>query len=237
VTHPDVPEFRGGNLLVFERPPEVEVFDRWCGLFDRSIGVPPAFGYRAFGWDGLDGEVGDPTPFIAAGFELERSVLLAAPRLLPPERPNREVRLAAVNDDAGWEAAVDVQASESVRPGYRGLVSGVMRANRRAAEAGHGVWWGAFAGDVMVATMGVFRVGELARTQAIVTRAGWRGRGIASTLLHHAAERARAAWGTDLLVLEADADSPALSLYQRVGLAPIERRAGLVQRTWTPLHP
>ncbi len=234
MTHPDVPEFRGGNLLVFERPPEAADLERWCELFDRSVGVPPAIGFRAFGWDGLDGEVGDTAAFIAAGFELERTVVLAAPRLLPPERPNRDVRLAAVTDDAGWEAAVDVQASESARPGYRSLVAGVMRANRRVAEAGHGVWWGAFVGDVMVATMGVFRVGDLARTQAIVTRAGWRGRGIASTLLHHAAESARAAWGTELLVLEAEADVPALNLYQRVGLALIEWRAGLGQRAWTP---
>ena len=51
------------------------------------------------------------------------------------------------------------------------------------------------------------------------------------------AESARAAWGTELLVLEADDEGPALALYQRLGLAPIERRAGLGQPTWEPVRP
>ena len=233
VTHPEAPAFRDGNLLVFERPPEHGDLQRWCDLFDGAIGVPPAYPYRSFDWDGIDGEEGELGPFLAAGFERERRLVLAAARLLPPSRPNPDLRLNVVAGDEAWLEAVRLQATTvepSRRGSYEGLLRAVMRLNRRAAEAGHGVWWGAYAGDTMVGTLGLFRVDELARYQAVVTHPDWRHRGVASTLLHHAAEAARRAWGTELVLLEADAEGSALSLYRGLGLDPIERRVGLGHR-------
>ncbi len=233
VTHPEAPAFRDGNLLVFERPPEHGDLQRWCDLFDGAIGVPPAYPYRSFDWDGIDGEEGELGPFLAAGFEREPRLVLAAPRLLPPRRPDPALRLVDVAGDAAWCEAVRLQAT-TVEPGrrvaYEGLLRAVMRLNRRAVEAGHGVWWGAYAGDTMVGTLGLFRVDELARYQAVVTHPDWRGRGVASTLLHHASEAARTAWGSELVLLEAEADGSAVSIYRRLGLDPIERRVGLGHR-------
>lgn len=157
---------------------------------------------------------------------------MAAARLTPPRQPCRGVRIARVDGDEAWEAAVEVQASDATaghRARYEALVRDVMRLNRRAVAAGHGSWWGAFDGDQMIATLGLFRVDDMARFQAVVTRPACRGRGIAATLLHHAAEAARADWDTALLLLEADADGPALDLYRRLGLAPLERRTSLTQ--------
>jgi len=70
-----------------------------------------------------------------------------------------------------------------------------MRLDRRAVEAGHGVWWGAFAGDALVGTLGDFRADELARFQAVVTHPAERRRGIAATLLYRAAEAAKGRGG------------------------------------------
>lgn len=233
VTHPEAPAFRDGNLLVFERPPEPGDFERWCDLFDRAVGVAPTYPYRSFDWDGLDGEEGEVAPFLAAGFERERRLVLAAPRLRPPRPPDPGLRLVEVVGEAGWGEAVRLQAT-TVKPdrraAYERLVRAVMRLNRRAVEARHGVWWGAYAGDTMVGTLGLFRVGEVARYQAVVTHPDWRGRGVASTLLHHAAEAARRAWGCELVLLEAEADGSAVSLYQALGFEAIERRVGLGQR-------
>ncbi len=237
VTHPLAPSFRGGNLMVFERPPEPGDVERWCALFDAAIGTPPAYSYRALAWDGLDGEEGLLEPFLGVGFERDLGVVLAAPRLLPPEQPRTDLRLAPLSSDAGWDAAVRVQAADATperRERSTRLVSDVMRLNRRAVEAGHGVWWGAFAGDALIGTLGVFRVDELARFQAVVTHPDERGRGVASTLLHHAAEAVRASWGSDLLLLEADAEGTALGLYQRLGFAPLERRVGVTQDRSSP---
>ncbi len=232
VTHPLAPGFRGGNLLVFERPPEPGDLQRWCALFDAAIGRPPAYPYRTLSWDGLDGEEGELAPFLEAGFDRDTGVVLAAERLLSPERPRRDLRLAPLTDEAGWEAAVRVQAANAAperRARYTHLVSDVMRLNRRAVEAGHGVWWGAYEGEVMVGALGVFRVDAFARFQAVVTHPDRRRQGIASTLLQRAAEAARTAWGSELLLLEADADGEALGLYQRLGFTPLEQRVGVIQ--------
>ena len=237
VTHPLARTFRGGNLVVFERPPERGDLERWCALFDAAIGTPPTYPYRSLAWDGLDGEEGELAPFLAAGFQRDAGVVLAAERLVPPEHPRTDLRLLPLLDDVGWEAAVRVQAADAAperQVRVRGLIEDVMRLNRRAVEAGHGVWWGAYEGDAMVGTLGVFRVDELARFQAVVTHPDQRGRGVASTLLHHAAEAAHMAWGSDLLLLEAEADGPALGIYQRLGFSPLERRVGVTQTRPAP---
>ncbi len=232
VTFPAAPGFRGGNLLVFERPPEASDMRRWCDLFDTAIGVPPTYPFRSFGWDGLDGEEGELAPFLAAGFEREPEVILAAPRLVAPSVPNRDVRIVALTDDAAWQAAVRVQATASARrrsASYQRILQTVMAANRRLVRSGHGIWWGAFEGDVLVANVGIFRIGELARFQALVTAPAWQRRGIAATLLHHAAEAARGVWGSELVLLASEQAGPGLGVYARAGLVPIEQRVGLGQ--------
>lgn len=232
VSHPQAPAFKGGNMLVFERPPEADDAARWCALYDRAFPSSPERDYRSLSWDGVDGEDGYLGPFLANGFERDDSVVLLSERLEPPTTPALDVRIAPLRSDAEWEAAVAVQAADaepSRRQRYQRLVSAVMRLNRRATDAGHGVWWGAFRDDEMIATLGLFRVDELARFQAVVTHPRERGRGVASTLLHHAAEAARSAWGTRTLVLEAAADARALAFYQRLGLSPSERRTSLTQ--------
>lgn len=233
VTHPDVPAFRGGHLLVFERPPGEGDLGRWCDLFDRSIGVPPAFPYRQFAWDDLDGEEGVIAPFLTAGFEAERERVLTAARLRPSGPAPAGIRLAPLDGDADWRAATEMLAASTdaaARPAYLRLVGGVMTANRRLVDAGRGVWWGAWEGDAIVGTLGLFRVDELARFQSVETHPEHRRRGIAGALLLRAAEEARRAWDTRLLVLVSEDDGPGVGLYARLGLEVAERRVGLGQR-------
>jgi ribosomal protein S18 acetylase RimI-like enzyme len=233
VTHPDNPGFRWGNLLVFERPPEAGDLERWCALFDAALGVPPAVLHRTFGWDGLDGEEGEVEPFLAAGFERESNVVMAAAGLSPPEHPHHDVCAAAITTDAQWRAALAGQAGAFERErhddDFAAFLTRLMASYRRAVLAGHGAWWGAYEGETLVANLGIFRVGELARFQAVVTDPRARRRGVASTLVHHAAEEARRAWGSELVLLETDPDGPAIGLYERLGLAVIERRVGVCQ--------
>ncbi|MBA2666709.1 MAG: GNAT family N-acetyltransferase [Trueperaceae bacterium] len=233
VTDVENPDFRWGNVLVFDAPPAADDFERWCDLFDASIGTPPWVPHRAFGWDGLDGDEGELAPFLAAGFERERGLVLAASRLAAPESANRDVRIRPLHGDADWAAARDGQriAIEATgeEPAHERFITRLMAAYRRVVDAGHGVWWGAFDGDALVANLGVFKVGELARYQAVVTDPEYRRRGVASTLVHHAAEAARTVWGSELLLLETEPEGPALGLYERLGFAPIEQRVGVCQ--------
>jgi ribosomal protein S18 acetylase RimI-like enzyme len=229
VLHPDNPTFRMGNLLVFEQPPDEGDAERWCDLFDRAVGRPPHVLHRAFSWDGLDGEEGAIEPFLARGFTPERNEILAAPRLGPPAGV-AGLELRAMTNDTDWAAVLEGQldAFERTPEGIE-FVSRLVAAYRRSVDAGRGTWWGAFLEDRLVANLGLFRVGELARYQAVVTDAAHRRRGIASTLIHHAAERARRDWGSELLLLEADPGGPAIALYRRLGFETIERRVAICE--------
>jgi GNAT superfamily N-acetyltransferase len=75
--------------------------------------------------------------------------------------------------------------------------------------------WGAFAGDALVASLGLVELGTLGRYQDVQTLPAYRGRGLASALLYAAA---RAASVDRVIVLAARAD-----LYERAGFRMIER--------------
>jgi len=240
VTHPEAPGFRGGNFLAFERAPEAGDLTRWTALFDASIGGPPRYPYQAFTWDGLEGERGAIEPFLAAGFSADTTVIMAARRLAAPGRPRPDLRFAPCRSDEEWNDAVTVLASDAAperRSHYRRLIEPVMALSRRAAEAGHGDWWGAYAGPSLIATLGLYRIDTYARFQAITTLPAARGQGAATALIHHVSEQARAAWGTELFLIEAEAAGPARGLYQRLGLEVIESRVSLTRDRPAPTTP
>lgn len=83
------------------------------------------------------------------------------------------------------------------------------------APAGDGTVWGAITVQV---------VGDTADLHRVVVDAGHRRRGIASALVHGAADRARER-GADQLLLEVRTDNPAaIGLYTALGFREINRR-------------
>src|SRR3954453_818965 len=83
VEPPTNPAFYWGNFLLLAEPPAPGSAGRWLDVFTTEL---PSAQHVAIGIDGVNGDTGDITELLAAGVELERSVVLTAGRLTQSER-------------------------------------------------------------------------------------------------------------------------------------------------------
>jgi hypothetical protein len=105
---------------------------------------------------------------------------------------------------------------------------------RRLHLADQGNWYGAFAGDELVGSLGLFveakrsaALPRLARFQQVVTGRAWRGRGICAGLLEVAGQDVAIRFAPDLFLILADANDVARRVYERAGFEIFDHSFGL----------
>jgi ribosomal protein S18 acetylase RimI-like enzyme len=229
VRTPDNPTYWWGNFLLLSGPPasRAEAED-WLACFEREL---PQARHRTFGIDGTEGTVDDLAPFTALGLEAEVSSVMTAETVHEPPRPNTDATYRRLTSDDDWAQQIEVsRAGEDV--GYDlPFVTAKTRADRRLVEQGHGAWWGAFEGDRLLSSMGLFTASPgLARFQSVKTHPDARGRGLAGTLVHRVSRYGFEELGARTLVMVADPDYLAIRVYRSVGFADTERQLQVVRR-------
>ncbi|MBH1936708.1 GNAT family N-acetyltransferase [Streptomyces sp. AV19] len=230
VRTPANPAFRWGNFVLLDRPPGPGDGRRREALFHAEF---PGAAYLALGVDGTDGDTGDAAELARLGVTAEVSTVLTAARPAPPGRPlpaGAEVRPLAGDED--WARAAELRAAmDGPEPTaeHRQFVERRVAEPRRLCEAGHGTWFGAFVGGRMRAGAGIFADGGgTARYQNVETHPGFRGRGLASHLVHLAGRRALDE-GARALVIVADPDYHAIRIYRALGFTDTERQVQLTR--------
>lgn len=232
---PSNPTYRWGNYLLFSGPPRIGDLGEWERLFRSELGD---LAHRVFAWDmpeeGSNDEkalLGDIEPFREAGYRVERDVVLTAREVRDPPRVNEEVEVRPLASDAEWQEAValgvlcrDPRNSER---GYAEYLTPKMASYRRMQELGMGSWFGAFLDGRLVADLGVFRQGEIARYQSVKTHPDFRRRGICGTAVAEVGRYALGELGARRLVMLADPGYHAAAIYESVGFAPAETIAGV----------
>ncbi|HET6817613.1 MAG TPA: GNAT family N-acetyltransferase [Mycobacteriales bacterium] len=226
VRTPANPTFYWGNFLLIDPPEDGSA--RWLDEFQREF---PAATHVAIGVDGVDGETGDVADLVAAGLELETSVVLTAERLDPPGRGTTvDVRPLVSDEDWRQMVAVRLDIDEDRPLGHREFIERKAAEARRLVDEGHGRYFGAFVDGGLRASLGIVTDGSgLARYQSVETHPGYRRRGLARALLVAAAEAAFAGFGAKTLVIVADPDYVAIDLYRALGFADAERQVHLVR--------
>ena len=229
VRTPSNPGYYGGNLLAFDRPPAVGDYERWLGLFEREFGDLSGVRHRLFVWDTTGGVDGAVEPFLDAGFDLKTNVTLLARAVVPPPKVNKEIEVRRVETDEEWESVlafkVRVRDPRFEEDSYTHFKRRWLGVRRGLAEAGHGSWYGAFVGGRMVADLGIFRDGPVARFQDVATEPSFRRRGICGTLVHEVAKRTLGEGVVETLVMVADEGYHAARIYESVGFRLAERHA------------
>lgn len=220
---PDNPTFWWGNfLLLGEVPSSEERAAEWLEEFEREF---PRAAHRTIGLDATEGTMADLAPFTALGMEGEALVVMTAHEVHEPPRPNTDATYRPLASDDDWEQQIEV-ARAGEETGYDlPFVTARARADRRLVDGGYGAWWGAFEGDRLLASMGLFTASEgLARFQNVKTHPDARGRGLAGTLVHRVSRYGFEDLGAHTLVMVADPDYLAIRIYRSVGFSDSERQ-------------
>lgn len=241
IRSPSNPTHYWGNLLLFDDPPAAGDGVRWLRLFADELGGDPRVQHQTFGWDVIDGALGNArAEFVPRGFELEQTVgLTAAPAALRAHpRENGDVQVRALDPAAGadeqlWEAVVKLQVTG--RDASLTEASSEAFSRRRLQDlrvlfrAGRGAWYVALtAGDrKLVGSCGVVVTAARGRFQSVATAAAYRRQGICSRLVVQAARLSAERYGARCLVIGADLNYHALGLYESLGFQRRERVCGV----------
>lgn len=228
---PQNPTYWWGNFLLLDEAPGVGEFDGWLETFRREH---PTATHTTFGVDSTDGVLPAEEEVRAAGFTVERMVVMSAKAVHDPPRPNRDAVYRRVVSDDDWVQAVDLQMAnnESHEPvAHRAFSEKKLEMTRAMAEAGYGGWFGAFIDGRMRAGMGLFSDGSgVARFDAVDTHPEFRGRGLAGTLVEFVSRFGFGELRAETLVMVADPEYLAIRVYRSVGFADREVQLQLERR-------
>jgi len=234
VITPDDPGYYYGNLLVFPAPPQVGEVGYWTRRFADEIGGRPDIHHVTFAWDGTTGDVGARDELEAAGFAIQVIETMTAParRVATPIADgspaegvaDRGISIRELDPDT-VHATADLAFAHAERhdDSYRRFLHRRALWQSRLIALGSGRFWGAFDGDVLVGSLGLVSLGDVARYQDVQTAEDYRRRGIATALLATAAQAV--AETAETVVIQVLPDTPAARVYERVGFCAVERQA------------
>jgi ribosomal protein S18 acetylase RimI-like enzyme len=219
VRTPDNPDYYWGNYLLLPHAPTADEVPEWEALFARTF---PQCRHRSYGVATAHGTRDDLAAFAAAGLETDASSVMTATAVHEPPRPNREATYRRLTGDEDWAQQLELWSAgeEEAAPDF---VRAKVAAERRMAESGTGAWWGAFVGDRLLSSMGLFAASPgLARFQQVQTHPDARGRGLAGTLVHRVSRYGFEDLGATTLVMVADPEYLAIRVYRSVGFEDTE---------------
>ena len=241
---PSNPGYWWGNSYRMDQAPRDGDLARWTRAFALDIHArQPASTHMTFGWDG--DERGVVEPFVAAGFTYFETISMAADRgtAIAAPHPDRtaEVVTIAGDDWDGLQALlVETRLVDQAEADYAEFTARQIDLWRALEAKGQGGWFGVRSGNRLVAALGVFaertrgpdgrRIG---RYQQVVTHPSARRRGLAGTLVAHAADHAFARLDVDTLVIAADENDVARRIYAACGFGIRSRHRGLECGSWS----
>ncbi|MFC7497399.1 MULTISPECIES: GNAT family N-acetyltransferase [unclassified Nocardioides] len=220
VRTPDNPTYYWGNFLLLPHAPTTEDLPEWIERFGATY---PRSRHLAFGVDGPDGTLDDLEPFRVAGLDVDASSVMTATAVHEPARPNLEATYRPLAGDDDWHQQLELGIAGEHEESGRDFVVAKTASERALSGRGIGTWWGAFIGDRLLASMGLFAVSPgLARFQQVKTHPDARGRGLAGTLVHRVSQYGFAELDARTLVMVADPDYLAIRIYRSVGFDSTE---------------
>ena len=226
------PGYWWGNFILLADPPRAGEADQWLARFAALF---PAARHRTFGVDVTDAATVGEGGFAAAGFRVERNVVLTASSVIQPRQPGLAVRIRplATADDWRQSAALRLACFEpeaTASAAEQEFDARKLAVRRRLTETGRAAWFGAFAAGRLVAQLGLVPAGHgLARYQDVETHPEFRRQGLAGTLVWRAGTYGLTDLGAARLVIVADPGYHAYRLYQTLGFRRTEDQVGFEQ--------
>ena len=126
-------------------------------------------------------------------------------------------------EEHDWTAqkALAIAAVEERFPGFRPYSEWRIAQHHAQVAADLARWWGAFLGEQLVGSGGLYESASWARFQDVITAPEHRGQGVCTTLMHAMCAEVAGRRPGDEVVLVATRGSQAERIYVRVGFEPI----------------
>lgn len=230
VTTKSNPNYFWGNLLVYKNPPKAGDFHKWKADFSREL-TNPAIYHMTFAWDSPDGDAGETSDFIADGFELDRTVVLTAQKVLKPPKYNEDITVKTIQGDEEFEQVIQIQTEcggeELSKSSWEKFYRTQLKQYRKMINSGLGQWFGAWIDNELVGSLGIFTDENIGRYQIVSTAPTHQRKGVCSTLVYESALFAFDRMNVETLVMIADEEYHAAKIYESVGFEPAERLVGL----------
>ena len=214
ISTPDDPGYYYGNLLLMPAPPQVGEVAFWMRRFGDELGKNSLIKHVTLWWDGVAGDCGAEDELVANGFRIERSVILTTDRVTAPVHAVNQLSPAQVLDTADLAWAIGDRHDEN----YREFLLRRARWQSSLVTRGLAKFFGVYEQAVLVASLGLVPMGNVARYQDVQTAAAFRRRGMASSLLATAATEVPSSH----YVIMSAAGSDAERVYARAGFRVAE---------------
>ncbi|WP_273805923.1 MULTISPECIES: GNAT family N-acetyltransferase [unclassified Pseudomonas] len=229
---PDCPDYYFGNYLLLDQRPTAEQLVAWSADFEDLVGSPEPLAHRAFVWPEPQAE--GPPADLPDGYDYLHLVSMRLPADAVRQAPALPdgLTIRRLEEATDWQQWCELQAE--VTPGsehpeaHRRYLDYQARRYRSLCDGGLGDWWGVFAGDELLAYLGLYRFGRLGRFQAVTTRPDWRRRGLCQALLGTVLQRQRES--VEAFVIVAEDGHQAQRLYAKAGFV-LEGGIGTLLRT------
>lgn len=226
---PQNPGYYNGNFLYFPHAPERGDRALWLERFEQAFEADARVKHASFCWDGAAG-TGTARDFVAAGFTLDEYHVMTA-QILNDFAPPAGVHLRALYEECDWTQQLAMQLddvpAQHAGPAYAAFKAAQVEHHRRISET-LGVWLGAFDGETLVGSCGIFPAQDgMARYRDVMVAKASRNRGIARALITAAGRGAFERFGAKTLVIVADANDFPQTIYRRAGFTEAQHEARL----------
>ena len=234
---PASPSYYFGNALALHGSLETRDWVGWEAEFRAVFPDQAVTRHRTFIWTPTHStaEAECRQTFEDAGYKFNETHVLTLPpgQTIRPLEVQEGIDIRALSGSGHWQQWLEMELAGR-EPGhaeedYR-LYLETRQHNYRALEAaGHGQFFGAFAGHLLIGAAGIYHYQRLARFQYVRVIDVWQGRGIAKQLLAHLSNWVKPHADTQIIL--ADANYHATQLYQNLGFGVTEHEASLC---WWP---
>jgi GNAT superfamily N-acetyltransferase len=228
VRTPENPGYYFGNALIFDRPPQPGDDERWPSLFEQYFARYAAVRHAAFAWS-VEEDAGCIEPFVQRGYTFEDRVVLTAQTIGDAPVPvGMHVRVLQSDDDWAAQLELGLATREAMHePQAYAVFKAAQVAHQRKIAGELGAWLGAFDGDRLAGSCGIFVVEDVARYQDVGVLPDYRNRGIARSLIAKAGAYAIEQLGAPRLAIVAAADDFPRTMYERAGFTLYQREGAL----------
>lgn len=228
----DNPTFYWGNFLLFDES-ERERPESW--IIERFEIEFPSARHKAIGFDSKGLRASNFESFSELGLEVDEiHILTTSPNEIEPvSNPIAQTRpLTSIED---WEQYVEVGVATR-GPGftegpYREYLNAGVPIKQKACESGEAIWFGTFVDQTLVSRLGIYNAGQgVARYQSVATSPEFERMGFATQTLKVASEYAATTFNAKTLVIAADPDFHAITLYKNLGFSFAEVQIQIQQK-------